>query len=185
MLCLIDRALLYKVKVKAVILGCLCLLLTAVVDAKPLSEEKGEEILRELKELKVLLKNLDKKIQGQKKRRPTRARVNANLGNSLGKKDAPLVLVEFTDYQCPYCKRFHDNVFPNLKKKYIDTGRVKYVSRDLPLSFHKQARLAAVASRCAGEQGKFWEFRGMLYANAKTLSKEKIISLSVKAGMDS
>ena len=102
-------------KVKLVLLGCLCLIFAVSVNAKPLSEERGEEILRELKEIKILLKKLDKKTQNKRRRRPTRAKVNSNLGQTLGKQDAPLVLVEFTDYQCPYCKRFYDNVFHNFK----------------------------------------------------------------------
>ena len=59
-----------------------------------------------------------------------------------------MTLVEFTDYQCPYCKRFYDGTFAELKKNYIDTGKVKFVSRNLPLAFHKDARKAAQAASC-------------------------------------
>ena len=71
----------------------------------------------------------------------------------LGREDAPLTLIEFTDYECPFCGRFHADAFVDLKKNYIDTGKVRFVSRDLPLSFHSNALGAAEGARCAGEQG--------------------------------
>jgi len=80
----------------------------------------------------------------------------ASLGStpSIGRSDAPIVMVEFTDYQCPFCQRFHLSVFEELKKNYVDTGKIRYVSRDLPLPMHPNAMSAAVAARCAGEQNK-------------------------------
>ena len=75
--------------------------------------------------------------------------------NVIGAADAPVSLVEFTDYQCPYCKRFHERSWPELKRKYVDTGKVRLVVRDLPLPFHGEALPAAIAARCAGEQGRF------------------------------
>ena len=81
----------------------------------------------------------------------------------LGKKDAPVTIVEFSDYQCPFCGRLHAQVFPSLKSKYIDTGKVKYVFRDFPLSFHPEAEPAAIAANCAGEQGKYYEYNQKLY----------------------
>jgi protein-disulfide isomerase len=76
---------------------------------------------------------------------------------SLGRSDAPLTLLEFTDYQCPYCRKFQAETWPLLKKNYIDTGKLRFIVRDLPLSFHSSARPAAEAAHCAAEQGKFWE----------------------------
>src|SRR5579871_6260497 len=55
---------------------------------------------------------------------------------ALGRDDAPLTMVEFTDYQCPYCRRFQAEVWPRLKRDYIDTGKLRYLARDLPLEFH-------------------------------------------------
>jgi protein-disulfide isomerase len=87
----------------------------------------------------------------------------------LGSKDAPLTMVEFTDFQCPYCQRFHVQTFAELKKNYIDTGKMRFVSRDLPLDFHPNAMQAANAGRCAGEQGKFWELRDIMNSNPEKL----------------
>ena len=72
----------------------------------------------------------------------------------LGDKNAPVTIIEFSDYECPFCKRHFDQTFPDIKKDYIDTGKVKLVYRDLPLSFHEpMASIEAIAANCAREQG--------------------------------
>jgi protein-disulfide isomerase len=84
---------------------------------------------------------------------------------ALGRADAPLTLVEFTDYQCPYCRHFQAETFPRLKREFIDTGKVRFIMRDLPLDFHPQAQPAAEAAHCAAAQGKFWPVHDALLAN--------------------
>ena len=74
----------------------------------------------------------------------------------LGEATAMVGIVEFTDYQCPFCKRFHDQTFSKLKAQYIDTGKIQYIIRDFPLAFHGQAKPAAVAAHCAQAQGDYW-----------------------------
>jgi protein-disulfide isomerase len=97
--------------------------------------------------------------------------VIANVGGPiLGRPDAPITLIEFTDLQCPYCNRFTATTFDRLKTEYIDTGKVRFISRDFPLDFHPQAMAAARAARCAGVQGKFWEMRVTLGRNASRIS---------------
>lgn len=71
----------------------------------------------------------------------------------MGDKNAPLTMVDFLDYECPFCKRYFDETFAQIKKDYIDTGKIKYVVRDLPLSFHANAHKEAQAAECAREQG--------------------------------
>lgn len=71
----------------------------------------------------------------------------------IGNKNAPLTMVDFLDYECPFCKRYFDETFSQIKKEYIDTGKIKYVVRDLPLSFHANAHKEAQAAECAREQG--------------------------------
>jgi protein-disulfide isomerase len=85
---------------------------------------------------------------------------------ALGRAEAPLTMVEFTDYQCPYCRRFQAEVWPRLKRDYIDTGKLRYIARDLPLEFHSSAAPAAEAAHCAGEQGKFWDMHAALLGGA-------------------
>jgi protein-disulfide isomerase len=71
----------------------------------------------------------------------------------LGDPDAPLTLIEFSDYQCPYCRTFYNQALPQIKEKYIDTGQINLVYRDFPLNFHDGAIPAAAAAECAREQG--------------------------------
>ncbi len=78
---------------------------------------------------------------------------------SIGKLNAPVEIIEFTDFQCPFCKRFSDETFKQIKTNYIDTGKVRYSIRDFPLSFHSNAKNAAMAANCAHEQDKFWEMK--------------------------
>ena len=82
----------------------------------------------------------------------------------LGNRDAPVVLVEFADYQCPYCQKIH----PDLEKLQKEYGnRLALVYKDYPLPMHPYAEKAAEAARCAGTQGKFWEFHDLLFAGKK------------------
>src|SRR4029079_15092214 len=92
----------------------------------------------------------------------------------LGRADAPLTMVEFTDLQCHFCRQFVMTSFGEIKKNWIDTGKLRYISRDFPLDFHAQAMPAARAARCAGEQGKCWEMRLTLMRNANLLTPEYI-----------
>jgi len=104
--------------------------------------------------------------------------------NVLGREDAPVTIIEFTDLQCPYCARFAASTFPELRKAYIDTGKVRFASRDLPLPMHAFAIPAAVASRCAGEQGHFWDYREALFAAQSKLGQEPYTDLARKLGLD-
>ena len=82
-----------------------------------------------------------------------------------GNEDAEVTIVEFTDYQCPFCGRHFEQTDAQIQENYVDTGKVRYISRDLPLPFHPQAEAAAQAARCAGDQNKYWEMRELLFTN--------------------
>lgn len=103
---------------------------------------------------------------------------------ALGKATAPLTMVEFTDYQCPYCRRFQAEVFPKLKHDYIDTGKLRFIARDLPLEIHAAAQPAAEAAHCAGEQGKFWEMHAALLGGARDLADGGIEARARTLGLD-
>lgn len=93
-------------------------------------------------------------------------------GNPVrGNVDAKVAIVEFSDYECPFCGRFHAQTLPSLKKDYIDTGKVQYIFRDFPLEFHPNAISASIAANCAGEQGVYWEMHDSLFVNQKRLGK--------------
>ena len=102
----------------------------------------------------------------------------------LGSDTAPLTIIEFTDLQCPYCARFALETWPALRRNYVDTGKVRFASRDLPLPFHAQAVPAAVAARCAGEQGRFFEYREALFAEQSRLAASTYDALAARIGLD-
>lgn len=101
-----------------------------------------------------------------------------------GKSDAPVTIVEFSDYQCPFCRRFHNEVLPRIEEEYISTGKVRYIFRDFPLSFHKKAVPAAIAANCAGEQGKYWVMNDFLFNNPSKLDTESVLSSAGELGLD-
>lgn len=82
---------------------------------------------------------------------------------SEGNQDAKVIMVEFTDYQCPFCKRHFDQTAKQIETEYIKTGKVRWILRDLPLSFHQNAHLAAQAARCAGDQSKYRQMHDKLF----------------------
>lgn len=97
---------------------------------------------------------------------PTPARIApAEAALALGSPEAPVVLVEFSDYQCPFCARHFAQTWPQIKANFVDTGRVRYMFKDFPLSnIHPQAQKAHEAARCAGEQDAYWEMHALLFA---------------------
>jgi protein-disulfide isomerase len=103
---------------------------------------------------------------------------------ALGRAQAPLTMVEFTDYQCPYCRGFQAEVWPKLKRHYIDTGKLRFIARDLPLEFHASAGPAAEAAHCAGEQGKFWSMHEALLGGAEDLAGGGIDKRAAAVGLD-
>jgi protein-disulfide isomerase len=137
-------------------------------------QQQNEEMLRELRAIRMLLEKLTAPQQAQAPPQPTTAKVTNLKGYVLGRPDAPLTMVEFTDLQCPFCRQFVTTSFDEIKKNWIDTGKLRYISRDFPLDFHAQAVPAARAARCAGEQGKFWEMRLGLMRNANLLTTDYI-----------
>ena len=105
---------------------------------------------------------------------------------SLGRADAPVTLVEFSDFQCPFCGRFFATTLPALKKDYIDTGKLRYVFRDFPLDqLHPNARTAAAAAHCAGEQGKYWEMHDALFQYQAALAPAQLAERARALGLDS
>ena len=95
---------------------------------------------------------------------PKNIKVDLDDDPVLGNKDAPVTIVEFSDYQCPFCRRSYTQVFSLLKENFINNGKVKFVFRDFPLSsIHPAAIPAAIASECADEQGKFWEMHDKMF----------------------
>jgi protein-disulfide isomerase len=132
-------------------------------------QQMNEEMLKELRAIRMLLEKISTP-QPSGPPQPETGIVTNLKGYALGRPDAPLTMIEFTDLQCPFCRQFATTSFDEIKKNWIDTGKLRYISRDFPLDFHAQAMPAARAARCAGEQGKFWEMRLGLVRNANLLT---------------
>jgi protein-disulfide isomerase len=141
-----------------------------------------DTVQRELQEIKSLLRE----------RRGTAApgeplNVVLSVGDSpfKGASDARVTLVEFTDYQCPFCARHHRETVPRLLDTYVKTGKVRYVVRDFPLeSIHPAAVKAAEAPHCAAEGGKYWEMHERLFANPKAMSPDDLVAHAQALGLD-
>lgn len=100
-----------------------------------------------------------------------------------GPEDAPVEFVEFTDYQCPFCKRFFVETYPEIRAEYAD--RVKFVVRNFPLrSIHPDAQKAAEAAECAFDQDKFWRYHDLLFANPENLSEADLKRYARELGLD-
>lgn len=102
-----------------------------------------------------------------------------------GEKNAKITLVEFSDYQCPFCSRHFRDTIPQLEREYISGGKVKYVFRNFPIeSIHPQAFKAAEAANCAGEQRKYWEMHDRLFANQNLLGVKDLPNHAKTLGLD-
>jgi protein-disulfide isomerase len=161
-------------------------LLSAQTAEPGITRQQGDAILQELKQIRQLLeKQGARQAAPPTPEQPTTAKITDLTGvNMLGRKEAPITIVEYTDYQCPFCQRFHVSAYPEIKKNYIDTGKVRFFSKDLPLDFHPNAMRAAMSARCAGEQGKFWEMRVTLMRNANLLTTEYITKTAADLKLD-
>ncbi len=149
------------------------------------ADNQSEAMLQELHAIRTLLErqNVPPPAAPAQPPAPTTATVSLT-GPSIGKAEAPLVLVEFTDYQCPYCKRFQDQTMPDLLRKYVETGKLRIVSRNLPLPFHANAEPAAQAALCAGQQEKYWPMRDNLFIRNTDLTTSNLLSAAVAAKLD-
>ena len=102
-----------------------------------------------------------------------------------GEQDAKVTIIEFSDYQCPFCARHFRETLPLLEKNYISSGKVKYVFRDYPLTqIHKKSRKAAEAANCAGFQGRYWDMHDRLFANRNALGSQELMAHADTLGLD-
>lgn len=170
-------------------------ILSVLLSAWALIERNNMKV--ELAVQKTMLENIEDDIkelkrspaQGARQAAPTPAQpseivVSIDDDPIKGDPDAPVTIVEFSDYQCPFCKRSNDNVLSKIQEEYIDKGKVRLVFRDYPLAFHKQAVPAAIAANCAGEQGKYWEVHDFLFANPDKLNPQAVAAASDQLGLD-
>lgn len=101
-----------------------------------------------------------------------------------GDPNAVVTIVEFSDYECPFCARFYNDAYQQIKSEYIDTGKIKMIFRDFPLGFHKNAQKAAEAAECAGDQDKYYEMHDQLFENGVTGGVESFKEYAKIIGLD-
>jgi protein-disulfide isomerase len=169
-----------------------------VAMAAPPSPAQSSDITKLQADVTTLRKDLDtvqRELQEIKSLLRERAGAPSNEFRSMvlglgdgpvkGASDARVTLVEFTDYQCPFCARHHRETVPKLLETYVKTGKVKYVVRDFPLeSIHPAAVKAAEAPHCAWESGKYWEMHERLFANPKALAPDDLVAHAQALGLD-
>lgn len=111
--------------------------------------------------------------------------VGVDGGAVYGKANAKVTIVEFSDFQCPFCARYSNDTFPQIEREYIETGRVRYVFRDYPIeASHPQAFKAHEAVHCAAEQGKRREMHKKVFANQRAMSVNDLTAHAVGLGLD-
>ncbi|MCL5019399.1 MAG: thioredoxin domain-containing protein [Patescibacteria group bacterium] len=123
---------------------------------------------------------IDQELKNPNQPLTTGERVNVDPGSlpALGKPDAPVTIIEFADYQCPFCERYYTDAEKNIMEDYVKTGKVKFIFRNYAF-LGPESILAAEGGYCAAEQGKFWEYHNFLYEhqgpeNSGTFSKENL-----------
>ena len=140
-------------------------------NSEQISEEEFKNEIAKL-ELKILENQLP---DGQPK---LPIKIFADNDPIIGNKDAPITIIEFSDFQCPFCARFHLETLPQIMNEYINKGQVKLIFRDFPIqSIHPNAVPASMAAECANEQGKFEEMYDKLFENQKEWSNQNTDTL--------
>jgi protein-disulfide isomerase len=155
---------------------------------QPLEEVKGR-IIQALKQAKeteatrAYLQALQAKAKVAVYLQPPRAEVSLDGAPVKGVKEAPVTIVEFSDFQCPFCKK-SKSVTKQVLQQY--SGKVKLAFRDFPIrNIHPLAQKAAEAARCAGEQGKYWEYHDLLFGKAPDLEVFQLKQYAAALGLDS
>ncbi|HXE63639.1 MAG TPA: thioredoxin domain-containing protein [Bryobacteraceae bacterium] len=144
-----------------------------------ITRQQADDILLELRAIHELLDRqvrTSPPIQPSGPSYPTKGTLKLDGEPSRGSDTAPVTIVEFTDYECPFCRQFEKTTLPELLRKYVDTGKVRIVVHDFPLNIHVKAMPAAEAAHCAGVQGKFWPMHDSLFSQPGDLSTADLVA---------
>jgi protein-disulfide isomerase len=175
-----------KIAYCSLLVPAIGLLLYACQSKSPGTSSEIQALQQQLVIQQQLLERIKSDIDGMKKvmeegRRRTSQQdeqprlVSIDDDYIRGQANAKVTLIEFSDFQCPFCERFYRETLPLIDKDYIQTGKVRMVYRDFPLvDVHKDAQKAAEAAQCAGEQGKYWEMHDKIFANYTTMSVDDL-----------
>ncbi len=143
-------------------------------------EEEQQKISEQLDDLKKMLQT----NSGTRQSIQAPAIVALRGEPVRGDSSARIAVIEYADFECPFCGQYMRQAYPQIVDNYIRTGKVKYFYRDLPLSMHSHAMVAAQAALCAGDQGKFWEMHDSLFANQAALTENDMANRAKSLGMD-
>lgn len=168
-----------------VVLALFALFLIAPVTGMGQSGEELKALKREMEEIKKGQSAIQKDIEAIKSllqprqppspTQPVNAVFTIGADSIKGDKNATVALIEFTDFQCPFCARHYTQTASQIEKDFIQTGKIRYALRDFPIeSIHPLAFKAHEAANCAGEQGKYWEMHGRLFENQKAMSPKDL-----------
>jgi protein-disulfide isomerase len=183
---MIDKAVVWMNK-KRMVWGLLvCLAWAASETECPAQDDRLNRIEKELAEIKedvtVIRQMLTEAVRGQA---PGEREVSIGDGAMRGDPKAKVTIIEFADFQCPFCARFVSETLPLIDKEYIQTGKVRFVMREYPLTnIHPYAHKAAEAARCAGDQGKYWQMHDKLFQNQKSLEVTNLKEYAKTIGLD-
>jgi protein-disulfide isomerase len=176
---------------RSLILGVLVagfILTSSAVAVGEVSREEFEALKTEIETLKKQFQDVLRALRSRGGAAPEVFRpvaVSVEGGAAFGKTDAKVTIVEFSDYQCPFCARYSKETFPQIARDYIQTGRVKYVFRDFPIeSMHPQAFKAHEAAHCAGEQAKQREMHERIFANQRAMTEADLDAHAQALGLD-
>ncbi len=172
--------------------GALLLIATLALACQPpggVTKEDIDELKAQQAQILAKLGEIEKKAGSAPAARPGPPpedfnkvhAINTKGSPVLGNPDAPVSIVEYSDFQCPFCSRVQP-VLKEVLQKYPD--KVNLVFKHFPLSFHRAARPAAIASMAANDQGKFWELHDILFENQRALEADKLEEYAAKAGLD-
>jgi protein-disulfide isomerase len=116
---------------------------------------------------------------------PQEAPISIANAPSRGRSDAKVTMIEFSDFQCPYCGRHYRETMPQIEREYINTGKVRYVFRDFPIdSLHPQSEKGHEAANCANDQGKYWEMWNTLFTKPKPMAHDDLVAHAKSIGLD-
>lgn len=166
--------------------------LGVVLSGQPTTPESSEiaALRKEMEELKKRQQAVEQQL-GQilaainQAREPQDVPINIAGAPSKGRADARVTMIEFSDFQCPFCGRHVRETMPRIDREYIQTGKVRYVFRDFPIeSLHPQAPKAHEAVNCAKDQGKYWEMWERFFANPRQLAPADLPGHAQALGLD-
>ncbi len=173
-------------------------LITALLGAQPAAAQRDDDLTALRRQVETLaegqqeiqknltaIKKLLEPLQPKKPKPFEPIEMTLEGSAVLGDPDAAVTLVEFTDYQCPFCRRHFTNTMPQILKNYVEAGKVRYAIKEFPLTaIHARAGKASEAALCAGDQGKYWEIHELIFKDQRKLRDADLVAHAESLSLD-